>query len=100
MKIIALRFFLTVVTIVIPEQIIAQETDNRVSDFKHNGINAYIGLIDFNLNYERNIIRRERSLSNIRMGFGYAMFVTASEGFYLNPALSFFNHFKRLPGST
>jgi hypothetical protein len=86
MKIIALSIFLTVISIFIPERNIAQETDNKVSDFNRNGINAYIGLIEFNLNYERNIIRRPESLSNIRMGVGYGIFATASQGFYLNPA--------------
>jgi hypothetical protein len=86
MKIIALSLFLMVITIFISEHNFGQEIDNRPSELNRNCINLYLGLIEFNINYERNIIRHPQSLSNIRMGSGYAMFATASEGFYLNPA--------------
>ena len=49
-----------------------------------NNINTYIGLFDANINYERNIIQRSKSHSNLRVGFGYAMFFTAGEGTYIN----------------
>lgn len=86
MKKIALIFLLTVTSIFIPEHNTAQESDNKAADFNPNAINAYIGLIEFNLDYERNIIRHPEALSNIRMGLGYGIFATGSEGFYLNPA--------------
>ena len=86
MKKIALIFLLTVISIFIPEQNTAQESDNKAADFNPNAINAYIGLLEFNLDYERNIIRRPKALSNIRMGIGYGAFFTGSTGFYLNPA--------------
>ena len=57
MKKIALIFLLTVISIFIPEHNTAQESDNKAADFNPNAINAYIGLIEFNLDYERNIIR-------------------------------------------
>jgi len=86
MKKIALSILITVISILLPEYNIAQETEKSASDFNPNAINAYIGLIELNLNYERNIIRHPESLSNIRMGLGYGIFATGSEGFYLNPA--------------
>lgn len=51
-----------------------------------NSINGYIGLIEYNINYERNIAQRLKSHSNIRLGFGHAQFLTAGEGQYINPA--------------
>jgi hypothetical protein len=86
MKIIALSFFLMVITIFISEYNFGQKIDNRPSEINRNSINLYLGLIEFNINYERNVIRHPQSLSNIRMGSGYAVFATATEGFYLNPA--------------
>lgn len=54
---------------------------------KPNAINVYVGIFDLNLNYERNIAQRPRSLSKLRLGFGYAMlFGVGSEGNYINAA--------------
>ena len=64
----------------------AQDTGN--STFRpRNNINTYIGLFDFNINYERNIIQKSKSLSNVRLGFGYGQFFVAGEGKYINAAL-------------
>jgi hypothetical protein len=51
---------------------------------KQNNINMYVGVFDLNLNYERNIIQRPQSMSNLRLGLGYAMFFVAGEGYYIN----------------
>lgn len=51
-----------------------------------NNINAYLGVFDANINYERNIIQRSKSYSSLRAGFGYAMLWTAGEGNYINAA--------------
>jgi len=51
-----------------------------------NNINAYLGVFDANINYERNIIQSSKSYSNLRAGFGYAMLWTAGEGTYINAA--------------
>jgi hypothetical protein len=36
-----------------------------------NSINLYVGLLELNLNYERNILQNPHSYSNVRAGFGY-----------------------------
>lgn len=36
-----------------------------------NSINSYIGLIELNFNYERNLLQRPHSYTNIRAGYGY-----------------------------
>lgn len=65
-------------------QVNAQSTRN-IHEARNN-INIYIGIFDLNLNYERNIIKRPKSLSNIRAGFGRGQFVVAGEGCYVNGA--------------
>ena len=41
-------------------------------EFKYrNSINSYIGLIELNFNYERNLLQRTHSYTNMRAGFGY-----------------------------
>jgi hypothetical protein len=50
-----------------------------------NSINLYVGLVEYNINYERNIIQKPRSHSNLRLGYGHAGFYTAGEGNYINP---------------
>jgi len=65
----------------------AQEVDYPSLKLPRNSINAYIGLFEVNINYERNIIQRPKSHTNIRMGFGKAMFLNAGIGSYVNPSL-------------
>jgi len=65
----------------------AQIKDNHLSDFNSNSINGYIGFVELNINYERNIFYRPKSFTNIRFGIGYGAFATAGEGLYLNPAI-------------
>jgi urease beta subunit len=48
------------------------QTDNNESlKLSKNFIGTYIGLIELNINYERNIIQRPKSQSNLRIGVGY-----------------------------
>ncbi len=58
----------------------------KLIDEKSNSINMYVGIFDVNLNYERNISQRLKSLSKLRFGFGYGMFLVAGEGYYINGA--------------
>ncbi len=64
----------------------AQDTGISISEPRNN-INAYIGLIEYNINYERNIIQNSKSHSNVRFGFGHGAFFVAGEGKYVNAAL-------------
>lgn len=51
--------------------IIAQEK-TAPAELKYlNSINSHIGLIELNINYERNIMQRPHSYSNVRAGYGY-----------------------------
>ena len=63
----------------------AQGVDSSLKTDR-NTINAYIGLFDANINYERNIIQSVKSHSNLRVGLGYAMLFNAGEGTYFNTA--------------
>lgn len=48
----------------------AQEGSDQQAKPLRNSIGAYFGLFDVNLNYERNIMQRPKSYSNIRLGLG------------------------------
>jgi hypothetical protein len=65
----------------------AQEKISSLQSPHLNSINIYIGVFEFNINYERSIIQHQRSSTGIRLGFGPGAFVTAGDGFYINPAL-------------
>jgi hypothetical protein len=64
----------------------AQETTSAVKKLPRNNINTYVSFGEFNINYERNLILRPKSLTNIRMGFAIPTF-NFFEGYYLNPSL-------------
>jgi hypothetical protein len=85
-KKISVSFFLTLITFHLSICIYSQENDNKSSEFSRNSINGYIGLVDYNINFERNIIQLPESYSNLRIGVGLGAFVTAGEGIYLNPS--------------
>jgi hypothetical protein len=63
----------------------AQNTKKIINE-KQNYIDTYVGIFDVNLNYERKILQRPQSSGNLRLGFGYAMFLVAGEGYYINGA--------------
>jgi len=65
----------------------AQEIKNPASEIHRNSLNTYIGLFEYNFNYERNLSHRSKSYTNVRMGFGKGMFIVAGEGIYLNPSM-------------
>ena len=46
----------------------------------------YVGIFEANINYERNLFQRKRSLGKLRVGLGYGMFWIAGEGNYINGA--------------
>lgn len=66
------------------QRVDAQSTE-RIPQAQNN-INIYAGVFEWNLNYERNVIQRPKSLSNIRAGFGRGQFLVAGEGYYVNGA--------------
>jgi hypothetical protein len=41
----------------------SQEKSNKPSELYHNNINGYIGLLEFNINYERNMIEHSSILN-------------------------------------
>ncbi len=51
--------------------LLAQEKTSPAELTYRNSFNAYVGLIELNINYERNIMQRPHSYSNIRAGYGY-----------------------------
>lgn len=62
---------LTILLLFASFNIMAQEK-NLSSELKYrNSINSYIGLIELNFNYERNLLQRNHSYTNIRAGCGY-----------------------------
>ncbi len=61
----------------------AQEGSEQHAKPLRNSIGAYVGLLDVNLNYERNVIQRPKSYSNVRLGFGRWTDL-ASGGKYIN----------------
>jgi hypothetical protein len=87
MKKIPASFVITFIAIFICLENNGQEKDGQSPKFRSNSINGYIGFAEYNINYERNISQRQKSYTNIRLGFGLGAFVTAGEGIYLNPAL-------------
>ena len=89
MKVNCLKYYrkssaLTIILLILNISGKAQQTENSLE--ARNSINAYIGLFELNINYERNIFQSPKSHSNLRLGFGYGMFFTAGEGTYINPA--------------
>jgi hypothetical protein len=64
----------------------AQDIDNQRSEIRRNYLNVYLGFIEYNLNYERNIVQFQKSYSNLRLGFGFWGLFTES-GYYINPSI-------------
>lgn len=64
----------------------AQGKSNPSIKLHRNSINTYASLGDYNINYERNILQRPKSYSNLRMGFGKDQSYLI--GYYINPCLA------------
>lgn len=80
-------FFNSCLTVLIMLSLIKADAQNsKYINQKQNNINGYVGIFDLNLNYERTIAQRSQSMSSLRLGFGYAMFFVAGEGYYINGA--------------
>jgi len=57
-------------------------------DGLRNNVNFYIGLWDFNVNYERLMVAKPKSFTNLRLGLGTGLFwYPGSGGKYANVAL-------------
>jgi hypothetical protein len=65
------KIFITCLVCLSALTIMAQEKTAPTEILYRNSINTYIGLIEFNFNYERNFMRRTNSYTNIRIGYGY-----------------------------
>lgn len=63
--------------------IYAQQNIRTAENFRLNSIGLYVGLIELNVNYERNIMQLPKSNSNIRAGIGYWTNLQL-EGNYIN----------------
>ncbi|MCX6302429.1 MAG: hypothetical protein NTW82_09615 [Bacteroidia bacterium] len=64
--------------------------ENPFIEYKRNYIGAYVGIFEWNLNYERNIFQRPRSYTNLRFGFGLWKDEPTKYGYggnYLNASL-------------
>lgn len=71
MKFLRNKIIITCLVCMSALSIMAQGKDNPTEIKYLNSVNSYIGLIEYNFNYERNIIQSPRSYSNIRAGYGY-----------------------------
>lgn len=51
---------------------LSAQVSNEKTELKYlNSFNSYVGLIELNINYERNFRQRPHSYSNARFGIGY-----------------------------
>lgn len=64
----------------------AQESSDTIPAQHPHVIGVYVGLFEFNINYERNIFQHPKSYSNIRFGFGYWTDLQ-NEGNYINTSV-------------
>lgn len=67
--------------------LIGQNDNTQSGKIRLNAFGYYIGLIEYNINYERRIIQLQKSYTNIRVGFGYWTDLQ-EEGNYYNAALA------------
>jgi hypothetical protein len=61
----------------------AQEYLDPLSKPPRHTVGVYLGFLEYDINYERNIMQCPKSYSNIRLGFGYWTDLQ-SEGHYVN----------------
>ena len=87
MKKILMSVVILIISVICGIENLGQEKGSSTPEFRRNSINGYIGFVEYNINYERNIFQMPKSYTNLRMGFGYGAFVIAGEGIYLNPAI-------------
>ena len=64
----------------------SQENINHSGKLPANNINTYISIVDYNINYERNIFQRPKSFTNLRIGFGIIN-SSFDGGYYYNSSL-------------
>lgn len=76
---------LTLILLFLTRPSIAQDRQTPLSS-KRNDLNGYAGIFELNLNYERTLSERMKSLSNVRLGAGYGMFYVAGEGYFMDGA--------------
>ena len=63
----------------------AQENGNSSVKLLRNNININISLFEYNINYERNILQRPKSYTNLRIGFG-VFYLSSMKGYHFNPS--------------
>ncbi len=67
-------------------KLFAQSGEPPRKEIRRNNINTYAGMVEYNINYERNLLYSAITSTNIRVGGGIAAFLTAGTGTYLNLA--------------
>lgn len=85
MKFFSAGILLLIMTCYTGGYINAQENSNSSLKVLRNNINIYCGLMDYNINYERNIIQRPKSYSNLRIGIG-GLYSNFDGEYYFNPS--------------
>lgn len=86
MEYIVKAFLETLLLLTISVHLKAQNRSLTAS-IPRNTINAYVGVFDININYERTVLQKPKSFGKIRLGIGSGKFLTAGEGKYVNAAL-------------
>jgi hypothetical protein len=64
----------------------SQQSINPSEKLPVNNINAYISLLEYNINYERKIFQLPKSFTNLRIGFGIIN-SSFDGGYYYNASL-------------
>jgi hypothetical protein len=81
-----LSLLIYLISVLLCISVSAQENGNNSGKILKNNVNVYVSLFEYNINYERNIMQRRNSYTNLRAGFGLAAF-NSWEGYYYNAAL-------------
>ena len=86
MKKITASVLITFSSILLGVYTLSQENVNPSGKLPVNNINAYISLVEYNINYERKIFELPKSFTNLRMGFGIIN-SSFDGGYYYNSSL-------------
>lgn len=85
MKITVLTIFAILSIVCFGDRANAQEMSTPALKTRRNSINLYGGVVEYNINYERNIFQLPKSYTNIRFGIGGE--AAYMKGYYINPTL-------------
>lgn len=76
--------FLYFIALVNSQLLFAQENKITNADICKNSVQTYLGLFDWNISYERDLLLRPHSITGLRGGIGYMATYYWDEGIYLN----------------